>query len=63
VLLRLIGSLALQKENTAISRYFLEPRPIEFGVGVLGGCELMAAAVEAHLGSNPSHIFMGCDAV
>jgi hypothetical protein len=62
VLLRLIGSLALQKENTAISRYFLEPRPIQFGVGVQGGCELMAAAVEAHLGSNPSHISMGCDA-
>jgi hypothetical protein len=62
VLLRLIGSPALQKESTAISRYFLEPRPIQFGVGVQGGCELLAAAVEAHLGSNPSHISMGCDA-
>jgi hypothetical protein len=62
VLLRLIGSLALQKESTAINRYFLEPHPIQFGVGVQGGCELMAAAVEAHLGANPSHISMGCDA-
>jgi hypothetical protein len=62
VLLRLIGSLALQKESAAINRYFLEPHPIQFGVGVQGGCELMAAAVEAHLGANPSHISMGCDA-
>jgi hypothetical protein len=62
VLLRLIGSLALQKKITAISRYFLEPRPVQFRVGVQGWCELMAAAAEAHLGSNPPHISMGCDA-
>ena len=62
VLMRLVGSLALQKEGDAIVRYFTEPRPIQFGVGVQGGCELMAAAIDAHLYANKSHITMSCDA-
>ena len=60
--MRLVGSLALQKEGDAIVRYFTEPRPIQFGVGVQGGCELMAAAIDAHLYANKSHITMSCDA-
>ena len=60
--MRLVGSLALQKEGDAIVRYFTEPRPIQFGVGVQGGCELMAAAIDAHLYANKSPITMSCDA-
>jgi hypothetical protein len=71
VLLRLVGSLAIQKESAAISRCFLSldfdvavspARPFQFGVGVQGGCELMASAIEAHLESNLTSIVLSCDA-
>ena len=72
VLLRLVGSLAIRKESAAINQYFLSldsdtapsspSRPFQFGVGVQGGCELMASAIEAHLGVNPSSIVLSCDA-
>jgi hypothetical protein len=62
VLMRLVGSLAIQKESAAINKYFLQPRPLQFGVGVQGGCELMASAIEAHLRANPTSIVLSCDA-
>ena len=34
----------------------------EFGVGVPGGCELMASAIACHLETFPSHIDISCDA-
>ena len=62
VLMRLVGSLAIQKESAAINKYFLQPRPLQFGVGVQGGCELMASAIESHLRVNPTSIVLSCDA-
>ena len=62
VLMRLVGSLAIQKESSSINKYFLEPRPLQFGVGVQGGCELMASAIDAFLRANPSAIVLSCDA-
>ena len=72
VLMRLVGSLAIRKESAAITQYFLSldtdiaapspTRPFQFGVGVQGGCELMASAIEAHLGVNPTSIVLSCDA-
>jgi hypothetical protein len=62
VIMRLVGSLAIQKESASINKYFLEPKPLQFGVGVQGGCELMASAIEAHLRINPTSIVLSCDA-
>ena len=61
VLLRLIGSLALSELADDVRNFFLKPVPLQFGVGVASGCELMAAAISAHLERNPSHIDISCD--
>jgi hypothetical protein len=45
-----------------INDYFLKPSATQFGVGVPGGCELMASAIACHLETFPSHIDISCDA-
>ncbi len=56
VLLRLIGSAAVAKLLPDIAAYFLKPKAIQFGVGVPGGCEIMAAAINAHLELHQDHV-------
>ena len=62
VLLRLLGSYALRHLSKEVQAFFLTPLPLQFGVGVPSGCELVAAAITAHLNSNQSHIDISCDA-
>jgi hypothetical protein len=62
VLLRLLGSLALTSVNEKSIAFFLKPKPLQFGVGVASGCELVAAAISAHLELNPNHIDCALDA-
>jgi hypothetical protein len=62
VLLRLIGSAAVAKLSPDIATYFLKPKAIQFGVGVPGGCEIMAAAINAHLELHQEHVDISCDA-
>ena len=62
VLLRLVGSLALSLLRPEIITFFLKPKPLQFGQFLPGGCELMAAAIRAHLEANPDHIDISCDA-
>ena len=53
VILRLIGSAAVRHLSADIQKFFLHPTALQFGVGVSGGCELMAAAINLHLQSPP----------
>jgi hypothetical protein len=62
VLLRLIGSAAVAKLSPDIATYFLKPKAIQFGVGVPAGCEIMAAAINAHLELHQDHVDISCDA-
>ena len=62
VLLRLIGSLALKLLSPSVQKYFLQPSALQFGVGVSGGCEIMVAAISAHLERFPQHIDVAADA-
>ncbi len=63
VLLRLIGSLAMSALSGDIQRYFLQPdSALQFGVGVQGGCELMAMAIATHMEEHPDHVDISCDA-
>ena len=62
VILRLIGSAAVRHLSADIQKFFLHPTALQFGVGVSGGCELMAAAINLHLQCFPDHIDIACDA-
>ena len=62
VILRLIGSVAVRHLSADIQDYFLSPSAVQFGVGVSGGCELMASAINLHLQRFPEHIDISCDA-
>jgi len=62
VLMRLLGGLALRSVTPEVLSFFLNPKPLQFGISVAGGCELMAAAIRAHLEDHPSHIDICCDA-
>jgi hypothetical protein len=62
ILLRLIGSLAVTSLSEDINNFFLKPSATQFGVGVPGGCELMATAIACHLEAHPDHIDISCDA-
>ena len=61
VLLRLLGSIALSTLTKETKAFFLEPKPLQFGVGVASGCELVAAAISAHLDLHPEHIDCALD--
>lgn len=62
VIMRFLGGLALSSVSPALLSHFLSPNPLQFGISVAGGCELMAAAIRAHLEANPSHVDISCDA-
>ena len=61
ILLRLLGSMALAKESENIQDFFLKPRPLQFGVGVQGGCEVVAAAITAKLALEPGSVDLSSD--
>jgi hypothetical protein len=58
ILLRMLGSMALKSKAAEIQKFFM---PIQFGVGVRSGCELMINAISAHLSIHPNHILVSCD--
>ena len=58
ILLRMLGSMALRTIVDDIHSFFM---PIQFGVGVRSGCELMISAITNHLKLNPNHICVSCD--
>jgi len=62
ILLRFVGTLTLTKKSTEISAFFLEPRSLQFAVGLAGGCELMAAAITAFLDENQGWVDIAADA-
>jgi len=62
ILLRFVGTLSLIKKSAEISAFFLEPRPLQFAVGLAGGCELMAAAITAFLDENQGWVDIATDA-
>lgn len=62
VLMRLIGSLGVAQQADEIRAYFLQPVAIQFGVGVSGGCELMATAISTLLHEHPEYIDVAGDA-
>jgi len=62
ILLRFVGTLALIQKSAEISSFFLEPRPLQFAVGLAGGCELMAAAITAFLDENHGWVDIAADA-
>ena len=62
ILLRFVGTLTLTKKSTEISAFFLEPRSLQFAVGLAGGCELMAAAITAFLDENQGWVDIATDA-
>jgi hypothetical protein len=58
LLLRLLGSMALHKVSNDTQRYF---QPLQFGVCVRNGCELMVNSIRGHLKLHPDHICISCD--
>jgi len=62
ILLRFVGTLALIKKSAEISAFFLKPRPLQFAVGLTGGCELMAVAIAAFLDENQGWVDIAADA-
>jgi hypothetical protein len=58
LLLRLLGSMAVQSIATKAQQFFM---PLQFGVGVKNGCELMSSAISAHLRLHPEHSVISCD--
>lgn len=55
ILLRFVGSLALSKEASLIRDFF---KPVQFGVGVQGGCELVAASISSFLALHPGPLIL-----
>ena len=58
-LLRLTGILALDHHADGFQRHFT---PLQFGIGVKSGAELMLHATRAHLALNPGHMLISADA-
>ena len=58
ILLRIIGSLALTKLSSDVQDFFT---PVQFGVGIQNGCELMINAIKARLKLNPEDVCIKCD--
>jgi hypothetical protein len=38
IILRFVGTLALIQQSARITSHFLEPKPLQFAVGLAGGC-------------------------
>jgi len=51
----------LGRQPKETKAFFLEPKPLQFGVGVASACELVAAAISAHLELHPEHIDCALD--
>ena len=62
IILRFVGTLALVQQSAKITSFFLEPKPLQFAVGLAGGCELMVSAVTALLDENPGWVDLAADA-
>ena len=58
LLLRLIGSMALNSLSSQVQDFF---QPAQFGVGTPNGCELMIHAISARLKLHPGDICISCD--
>ncbi len=61
VLLRLIGSLSIEKLKGAVLRYFLA-ESLQFGASTADGCSIVATAIEAFLEKHPGTIDIASDA-
>jgi hypothetical protein len=59
IILRMLGSMGLSTVSKLAQDFFM---PIQFGVGVRNGCELMINAIRARLALNPGDICVSCDA-
>ena len=62
IILRFVGTLALVQQSAKITKFFLEPKPLQFAVGLAGGCELMVSAVSALLDEHPDWVDLAADA-
>ena len=62
IILRFVGTLALVQKSAEITKFFLEPKPLQFAVGLAGGCELMGAAIGALLSEHVGWIDVAADA-
>ena len=58
-LLRLVQAASLSKQRDAIIKYLY---PLQYGVGVRSGLELMTHTIKAHLELNPGHLVIASDA-
>ena len=62
LILRFVGALALVQKSAEITKFFLEPRPLQFAVGLAGGCELVGAAIDALLSEHAGWVDVAADA-
>jgi len=59
IVLRMLGSMSLTTVSGKLQEFFA---PIQFGVGIRNGCELMINAIRARLLLNENDICISCDA-
>ena len=57
-----VGTLTLVQQSARITSHFLEPKPLQFAVGLAGGCELMISAIAALLDVQPEWVDIAADA-
>ena len=62
IILRFVGTLALVQKSAEIAKFFLEPRPLQFALGLAGGCELMGAAIGSLLSEHVGWVDVAADA-
>ena len=55
----MLGSMGLATISEQTQNYF---KPIQFGVGIRNGCELMINAIRARMALNPGDVCISCDA-
>ena len=53
---------AFRRDLNVITKFFLEPKPLQFAVGLAGGCELMGAAINALLSEHVGWVDVAADA-
>jgi len=56
IILRFVGTPALVQQSARTTSHFLEPKPLQFAVGLAGGCELMISAITALLDIHPEWV-------
>jgi len=62
IILRFVGTLALVRQSARTTSNFLEPKPLQFAVGLAGGCELMISAITVLLDVHPEWVDITADA-